>query len=228
MTENRNDGDSGHPREKHTEDEVVAIIQGLHEEGLPVVTTRDVTEASEYSQGYLSDKLDRLAEEERLNLINASVVKLYWVPEGAEPEGEIETEGFTRYDSIEPGRVPEQKAEEIAKERIPEYGKSPTWWQKEHEESVVGLRMGMAAFVLSIGVIFVSEAGLYSIPSFGTQIVALVFIIGIGVSFVSAVWMLITILGQKAAERGWVPEEPQEKVPEAPWVKIWRKMKDRL
>ncbi len=196
--------------EKYTQEQVLELVKQQHEDGRPVVTTKWMVEATEYSQARIGDKLDDLVDEKKLNKMDAGSCYLYWVPDDtSERLGEVTVEEFTRYDDIEPEKVPLEKSKEIALTNLEGY-RDENWWQERNHSAQTIFGYSLLALIAGFVGLVIGDTRYYNLSTSQENMLAIFIFGGVSFAILSFIGMLLSGVGGWLVQKGLLPENPQQ------------------
>ncbi|WMT10356.1 hypothetical protein NP511_22590 (plasmid) [Natrinema thermotolerans] len=198
----------GNDEEKRASDaELLEILRRTKEEGIPSLTTAQIDDVGgyDYSNQGLNERLMKLHEEELIGHQKASERHIWWFPDqGTTQEVDLPSlEELIDYEELEPERFSQAKAEEIAEELLPDYGSS-NWWQRLYSFGSAMFYFGVVLFALSFALLIVEWVASTS------PLVGMLLVVGTTAIMGCVPFIAAGVLGQEAAIRGHVSEEPFE------------------
>lgn len=195
----------GHTNQDASDSEIFAVLRRVKEEdGIPALVTsqfNDIWEY-EYSNEGLHKRLMALHEDGILGHMKASNRHFWWLSsEGETDETSVSSlEELVHYEDLPTERFSEEKAREIAAERIPEFKKDA--WGRMFESGDTFLRSGILVFFISLGILSTDQS---LIPQ---DLIAVILLFGTAFIAISGGYYLVGYIGGKVQNAGYVSEEP--------------------
>ncbi|WP_135830089.1 hypothetical protein [Halorussus halobius] len=206
------------PAQKATDEEVLAAVERVSR-GLdaPAVPTSQVAAELPIARQTVKRRLDDLADEGRIASLATGQGRIWWLPDGE--GGHVDPAALDRpFDvgEVDPHDVPPELAREIATERLPEFGPPETFWERLYDWSDGRADDVVTLVAVALVVLAAPTPGLFEdrLLSLGVG-VGLVDLLGLlalaGGALVGVATGLARIaggLGRRAADRGYVPDDP--------------------
>jgi len=196
--------------EKHSPEEIVKNVKRTQEEyDIPAVSSREAAKLLKYKDDYVTVKLNQMVDDGLLGGYKTGAGYIYWVPEEGKASDEVDVSSVGSDDieleNIDPEEFPREKAREIAEANLAEF-EDDTWWQHQYKTGYAMMQAGGIGFGIGIGILLTDSALVegFSVPQLIFELGAVLFVFGgIAIAF-AAVLMLLTYLGQRAVDRGWL------------------------
>lgn len=208
-----------HTNQDASDSEIFAVLRRVKEEdGIPTLVTSQFNDIWEYdySNEGLHKRLIALHEDGILGHMKASNRHFWWLSsEGTTDDTSVSSlEELVNYDVLPAEEFSEEKAREIAAEKIPGFEKNA--WKRMIEMGDVFMRAGVLIFFFSLAMLFL-EVNL--IPQ---EIIAAVLFLGMVFVSLSGGYYLVGYGGDKAHDAGYVSDEPFDKksIPSYIWSQI--------
>lgn len=203
---------TSHSAEKHSEEEIIESIRRTQDNhDIPAVSSREAAKLLDYKDDYVTVKLNQMVDNDLLGGYKTGAGYIYWVPGEDRASGEVDVSsvGSESIEEIDPEDVSVEKARAIAQAQLNGFGEA-NWWQRQYDIGSAMMQASGIGFGIGIGILLTDSPLIpdFNPPSFLFEIGALLFVLGGGVLSLSALFMLVTFLGQKAVERNWIWEEP--------------------
>lgn len=198
--------ENSEPEPKASDSELLGVLRMAKDElGIPALATSQFNEIGgyDYSNQGLNDRLFDLHENGYVGHQKVAGRHLWWHSAvGDTDEIDVKSiEEITDTDSIDAERFSREKAEEIAKENIPQYERN--YWQRVAKTSDGPLRVGAVMFLGALGL---SISGSSVDPTLtGSLLIAGMLFVGVGFGL-----YLTGIIGQTLSKRTKFPDEPFE------------------
>ena len=194
-----------HTNQDATDSEIFAVLRRVKEEdGIPALVTSQFNEIWEYdySNEGLHKRLMTLHEDGILGHMKASNRHFWWLSsEGETGDTSVSSlEELVHYDDLLAERFTEEKAREIAAEKIP--GLKKNAWERMIETGDSFMRAGLLIFFLSLGIFSIEQN---FIPQ---PLVAVVLSLGMVFISFSGGYYLVGFIGDKAQKAGYASVEP--------------------
>ncbi|WP_363463497.1 hypothetical protein [Halogeometricum borinquense] len=194
-----------HTNQDATDSEIFAVLRRVKEEdGIPALVTSQFNDIWEYdySNEGLHKRLMALHEDGILGHMKASNRHFWWLSsEGETGDTSVSSlEELVHYDDLPAERFTEEKAREIAAEKIPGFKKNA--WERMIETGDSFMRAGILVFFLSLGIFSIEQN---FIPQ---PLVAVVLFLGMVFITFSGGYYLVGFIGGKAQKAGYTSAEP--------------------
>lgn len=216
---------AGSEEEKRASDaELLEVLRRTKEEGVPALTTAQIDDIGgyDYSNQGLNDRLMKLHEEQVIGHQKASERHMWWFPDqGTTDEVSLPTlEELVDYDELEPEQFSREKSKEIAEESLPDYS-SANWWQRLYSFGSTTFYFGVVLFALPFALLIIEL-----VPS-GSSLAGTLLAVGTLAIIGCVPFIALGVLGQEAALRNCVSEEPFEGENLIPYIlrRIYRNMR---
>lgn len=205
------DIDDSHPARKVDKEDLIELL-AKRNEVVPALTSREINkEFPLVDDQTVRNNLDELAEDEIIRMHNDGNVKLYWVPREGEEGGVVERselyDDSIDWEDVDVTKVPTDKAEEIATERL-KYYKPRSFWTIWTDFFQIALIASFGLVILGIGGVVADTYGL------GQGISVILFELGIWALFGSLLGYLLSVISDFLAQRGTVPKDPMPQIKE--------------
>lgn len=208
------------PAQKATDEQVVEAVERVARTlDAPAVPTSQVAAELPIKRQTVKRRLDDLATEGRVASLSTGQGRIWWVPD--EGGGHVDPSALDApvdLDSLDPHDVPPDLAREIAAERVTGFDPPDTFWERLYDwsegraDDVVAL-LALALVVLALPTPGLFEAELLAL-GFGVGLVDFLGLIVLGgailLSVVTGTARTVGFVGQRAADRGYVDDEPFE------------------
>lgn len=197
-------GDS-HPARKIDKDELKSLLKKRNED-VPALTTRAIAmEFPEVESQSVGNNLDDLADADEIRRFSDGNIRVWWYPRPGEAGGTIRhgelVDDSINWDEVDISTVPNEIAEEIASERLPQYHER-TFWNRTIHACQLGIMVSFGLVILGIGGLVGGTLGIEQ----GTG--AQIFRIGLYLSLFAMIGYVSSIIFLNLAMRGYITKNP--------------------
>ncbi|NHN46626.1 hypothetical protein G9464_03320 [Halostella sp. JP-L12] len=206
------------PAQKATDEQLVEAVERVARTlDAPAVPTSQVAAELPIKRQTVKRRLDDLATEGRVASLSTGQGRIWWVSDDG--GGHVDPAALDQsvdLDALDPHDIPPDVAREIAAERVTGFDPPETFWERLYDWSEGRADDVVTLLALALVVLLLPSPGLFE-----AQLLALGFgmglveFLGVLVLFVAALLGVVAggartvgILGQWAAEQGYVDAEP--------------------